>query len=248
MILSDRSIKMMYRGLAILLSVAVFQSADPTAAQAEADFDRQRQEMVTRQLRARDIVDARVLNAMETVPRHRFVPLALQHLAYHDTPLPIGHGQTISQPYIVALMSQLLSVEPGRRILEIGTGSGYQAAVLAEMGAVVFTIEIVPELGRQAQRILEATGYTNIHLKIGDGYKGWSDHAPFDAIIVTCAPTRIPEPLTEQLAEGGRMVIPSGEKYDQQLLMLTKQEGNIKQKKIVDVRFVPMVDRQGKRY
>jgi protein-L-isoaspartate(D-aspartate) O-methyltransferase len=205
MISSDRSIKMMYRGLAILLSVAVFQSVDPTAAQAEADFDRQRQEMVTRQLRARDITDARVLSAMHTVPRHRFVPKALQLLAYRDTPLPIGHGQTISQPYMVALMSQVLSVRPGQRILEIGTGSG-------------------------------------------DGYQGWPDHSPFDAIIVTCAPTRIPEPLKAQLAEGGRMVIPTGEEGEQQLLLLVKQNDEIKQEKIVDVRFVPMVNRQGKRY
>ncbi len=228
----------------MLLVIAVAQLSG-TAAYA---FENQRRQMVTHQLHARDIVDARVLRAMEHVPRHLFVPKDFRHLAYRDTPLPIGQGQTISQPYMVALMSQLLSVEPGRRILEIGTGSGYQAAVLAEMGAVVFTIEIVPELGRQAQKTLEATGYTNIHLKIGDGYQGWSEHAPFDAIIVTCAPTRIPEPLTEQLAEGGRMVIPSGKKYDQQLLMLTKQEGKIKQEKIVDVRFVPMVDKKGKTY
>jgi protein-L-isoaspartate(D-aspartate) O-methyltransferase len=248
MISSDRSIKMMYRGLAILLSVAVFQSVDPTAAQAEADFDRQRQEMVTRQLRARDITDARVLSAMHTVPRHRFVPKALQLLAYRDTPLPIGHGQTISQPYMVALMSQVLSVRPGQRILEIGTGSGYQAAVLAEMDVQVFSIEIVPELGRQALRTLHSLGYENIRVKIGDGYQGWPDHSPFDAIIVTCAPTRIPEPLKAQLAEGGRMVIPTGEEGEQQLLLLVKQNDEIKQEKIVDVRFVPMVNRQGKRY
>jgi protein-L-isoaspartate(D-aspartate) O-methyltransferase len=185
---------------------------------------------------------------MQAVPRHLFVPEALRHHAYRDTPLPIGHGQTISQPYIVALMSQLLSMEPGWRILEIGTGSGYQAAVLAEMDADVFTIEIVPELGRQAQKTLKATGYTGIRVKIGDGYQGWPDHAPFDAIIVTCSPTRIPQPLESQLAEGGRMVIPVGEAGHQQLLLLTKQHGEIRKEKIVDVRFVPMVDRQGKTY
>jgi protein-L-isoaspartate(D-aspartate) O-methyltransferase len=145
-------------------------------------------------------------------------------------------------------MSQLLAVKPGQRVLEIGTGSGYQAAVLAEMGVHVFTVEIVPELGRQAINVLDALGYKNVRVKIGDGYKGWPEHAPFDAIIVTCAPTRIPKPLTAQLAEGGRMVIPSGENYDQQLLLLTKQTGKIEQERIVDVRFVPMVDGQGKIY
>ena len=245
---SDRSTKKICRGLAILLSVAVFQSADVDAVQAEEDFDRQRQQMVIRQLRARDIVDAGVLTAMETVPRHRFVPPELWDLAYRDTPLPIGHGQTISQPYIVALMSHLLAVEPGWRVLEIGTGSGYQAAVLAEMGVLVFTIEIVPELGRQAIETLQSLGFKNVHVKIGDGYQGWPEHAPFDAIIVTCAPGSVPEPLKTQLAEGGRMVIPVGEAGDQQLLLLTKHGGEIKQEKIVDVRFVPMVDERGKTY
>jgi protein-L-isoaspartate(D-aspartate) O-methyltransferase len=212
------------------------------------EFAAQREKMVAEQLGGRDIVDASVLKAMQTVPRHRFVPGELRHLAYHDTPLPIGHGQTISQPYIVALMSQVLAVEPGRRILEIGTGSGYQAAVLAEMGATVFSIEIVPELGRQAIDNLQSSGYGNIRVKIGDGYQGWPEYAPFDAVIVTCAPTRIPEPLKDQLAEGGRMVIPVGEKYAQQLVLLTKQKGEIRQEKIVDVRFVPMVDRHGKTY
>ena len=212
------------------------------------DFTVQRQQMVASQIRGRGISDAAVLKAMKTVPRHRFVPPELRALAYGNTPLPIGHGQTISQPYIVALMSQLLDVKPGQRVLEIGTGSGYQAAVLAEMGVSVFTIEIVPELGRQAINVLDALGFKNIRVKIGDGYKGWPEHAPFDAIIVTCAPTNVPEPLKAQLAEGGRMVIPSGEKYNQQLFLLTKQTGKIKQEKIVDVRFVPMVDEHGKTY
>lgn len=238
----------MCRGLAILLSVAVFQFSGAVAARAEGKFDRQRQQMVIGQLQARDIVDDRVLTAMASVPRHRFVPDALQHRAYHDTPLPIGHGQTISQPYIVALMSQLLGIQPGRRILEIGTGSGYQAAVLAAMGVQVFSIEIVPELGRQAIGVLDALGYNDIRVKIGDGYLGWPEHAPFDAIIVTCAPTSIPKPLETQLAEGGRMVIPVGEANRQQLMLLIKQDGKIKQEKIVSVRFVPMVDRQGKIY
>ncbi|WP_319408092.1 protein-L-isoaspartate(D-aspartate) O-methyltransferase [uncultured Desulfosarcina sp.] len=245
---ANRSTKKICRSLAILLTVAVFQSVDSAAEQAEEKFDRQRQQMVIRQLRARDIVDARVLTAMATVPRHRFVPDDLRNLAYNDTPLPIGHGQTISQPYIVALMSQLVAVEPGRRVLEIGTGSGYQAAVLAEMGVLVFTIEIVPELGRQAIETLQSLEYKDIQVKIGDGYKGWTEHAPFDAIIVTCAPGIVPEPLKAQLAEGGRMVIPVRGAGDQQLLLLIKQNGEIKQKKIVDVRFVPMVNEQGRSY
>jgi protein-L-isoaspartate(D-aspartate) O-methyltransferase len=231
----------------VLLVVATNLCMRTTGTQAD-DFVDRRQKMVAWQIRGRGVSDAAVLKAMATVPRHQFVPPELRDLAYGDTPLPIGHEQTISQPYIVALMSQLLTVETGRRILEIGTGSGYQAAVLAEMGALVFSIEIVPELGRRATRTLDALGYKNIQVKIGDGYKGWPEHAPFDAIIVTCAPTRIPEPLKTQLAEGGRMVIPAGEKYNQQLLLLTKQKGKINQEKIVDVRFVPMVDKQGKTY
>ena len=235
------------RGFMMFLAIAAVQSFGLTSAPAD-NFEHQRQQMVTHQLRARDIMDVRVLKAMETVPRHLFVPKDLRNLAYRDTPLPIGHDQTISQPYIVALMSQVLSVEPGQRVFEIGTGSGYQAAVLAEMGAHVFTIEIIPELGRQAINTLQTLGYENIQVKIGDGYQGWPEHSPFDAIIVTCAPSRIPEPLKNQLTEGGRMVIPVGEKGNQQLLLLVKRKGEIKQEKIVDVRFVPMVDRQGKSY
>lgn len=218
------------------------------ASATATDFEYQRQQMVTHQLRARDIVDVRVLRAMQAVPRHLFVPEDLRHLAYHDTPLPIGHEQTISQPYIVALMSQMLAVEPGTRVLEIGTGSGYQAAVLADMGALVFSIEIVAELGQQAINTLQSMAYKNVQVSIGDGYRGWPAHAPFDAIIVTCAPTRIPQPLKDQLAEGGRMVIPVGETFDQRLLLLVKQSGEIKQKKSVAVRFVPMVDNKGKVY
>ena len=231
----------------MLLTAAVSLCMGPTESSAD-DFAEQRQKMVALQIGDRGISDASVLKAMATVPRHLFVAPELRDMAYRDAPLPIGHGQTISQPYIVALMSQLLAVKPGQRVLEIGTGSGYQAAVLAEMGVHVFTVEIVPELGRQAINVLDALGYKNVRVRIGDGYKGWPEHAPFDAIIVTCAPTRIPKPLTTQLAEGGRMVIPSGKKYDQQLMLLTKQTGKIKQERIVDVRFVPMVDGQGKTY
>lgn len=218
------------------------------AGDSETDFSKKRQQMVTRQLRGRDITAPQVLRAMSAVPRHLFVPSNIQDLAYHDSPLPIGHDQTISQPYIVALMSQLLSLERGDRILEVGTGSGYQAAVLAEMGAEVFTVEIVPELARRAEKLLDELSYDRVTVKAGDGYKGWPEHAPFDGIIVTCAPTTIPEPLKEQLAEGGRMVIPAGETYSQKLYLLTKKSGKIVQQKIIDVRFVPMVDDEGETY
>ncbi|MGD9310871.1 MAG: protein-L-isoaspartate(D-aspartate) O-methyltransferase [Desulfosarcina sp.] len=233
-----------YRAVALMIAV---QAIGLTGAWAN-EFEQRRQQMVDRQLRARDIVDTRVLAAMARVPRHLFVPPDMRDLAYRDSPLPIGYDQTISQPYIVALMSQLLSVRPGHRVLEIGTGSGYQAAVLAEMGASVYSIEIVPQLGRQAEKTLQPLGYDNIQLKIGDGYQGWPAHAPFDAIIVTCAPTRVPEPLKDQLAEGGRMAIPVGQRFYQRLLLLTKDKGAIKQQKIVDVRFVPMVNNGGKTY
>ena len=233
--------------LLLLAALLALQIYAPSVAPAE-NFADLRDQMVRYQLKGRDISDARVLKAMSVVPRHRFVPERLQTMAYQDTPLPIGHGQTISQPYIVALMSQLLAVEPGQRILEIGTGSGYQAAVLAEMGASVYSIEIVPELGRQARKALDPLGYKTVHLKIGDGYQGWPNHAPFDGIIVTCAPTRIPEPLKSQLAEGGHMVIPVGSRNHQQLVLLTKKHGEIRREKVVDVRFVPMVDVSGKTY
>lgn len=235
-------------GIVIILSAPPVPAASGRTGAPADSFARQRQQMVAHQLQSRGIGDDRVLRAMGTVPRHRFVPPDLRPMAYRDTPLPIGHKQTISQPYIVALMSDLLSVGSGDRVLEIGTGSGYQAAVLAEMGIDVFTIEIVPELGRRAMDTLQSLGYENIRVKIGDGYRGWVEHAPFDAIIVTCAPTRVPGPLKDQLAEGGRMVIPVGGKYDQRLLLLTKEKGAVRQKKVVDVRFVPMVDERGKTY
>ena len=223
-------------------------AAQVFAQGSEKDFERQRKQMVSQQLRGRDIIDARVLDAMTKVPRHLFVPLRMRDLSYQDSALPIDQGQTISQPYIVALMSQLLSIKPGDKVLEIGTGSGYQAAVLAEMGAEVYTIEIIPELGGQAEKLLDELGYVKVKVKIGDGYLGWTENAPFDGIIVTCAPTAIPDPLKQQLAERGRMVIPVGESGFQQLLLLTKKEGMIKQQKTIDVRFVPMVDEKGNTY
>jgi protein-L-isoaspartate(D-aspartate) O-methyltransferase len=230
-----------------LFSLAAPGSAD-AAGKSETDYKRQRRQMVDRQLRARDITDPTVLGAMEAVPRHLFVPSDLRKMAYNDCPLPIGNDQTISQPYIVALMSQLLSLEPGDRVLEIGTGSGYQAAVLAQMGIEVYTVEIIPQLALRAETQLDTLSYNGVTVKTGDGYKGWPEYAPFDGIIVTCAPTTIPEPLKEQLAEGGRMVIPAGESYAQKLYLLTKNNGKIVRQNIIDVRFVPMVDEGGETY
>ena len=176
---------------------------------------------------------------MRKVPRHRFVPADLASRAYEDNPLPIGWGQTISQPYIVALMTELLDLEPGDKVLEVGSGSGYQAAVLAEIAGAVFTIEIVPELAEVASRNLEACGHGDVRVRAGDGYRGWPDEAPFQAIIVTAAPDHVPRPLLEQLDEGGRLVIPVGDVY-QELVVLTKENGAVRRRSTIPVRFVPM--------
>jgi len=200
----------------------------------------ERQHMVVEQLEQRSIYDSAVLGAMSRVPRHLFVPVNVRPEAYADTALPIGYGQTISQPYIVALMSSLLGVNPGDRVLEIGTGSGYQAAVLAEMGTEVWTIEIIAPLGEHAERTLKDLGYSSIHLRIGDGYQGWPDQAPFDAIIVTAAPPLIPKPLLDQVKVGGRIVVPVGGAF-QDLLVLTKRpDGGFDERTVLPVRFVPM--------
>lgn len=204
-------------------------------------FQQQREEMVNRQLIARGINDKAVLNAMRKVERHRLVPQDMVKNAYRDSPLPIGGGQTISQPYIVAFMTQAINPRPDMKVLEIGTGSGYQAAVLAEIVDEVYTIEIVEELARRVQGDLKEMGYTNIHFKIGDGYHGWEEHAPFDAIIVTAAPDQIPPRLVEQLKTGGRMVIPVGERGSIQSLQLIQKRpnGKIRTRKLMPVRFVP---------
>jgi len=205
----------------------------------DAEMVRMRQDMVRTQIEARGVRDERVLTAMREVPRHLFVPREMWASAYDDRPLPIGEGQTISQPYIVGLMSELLGVGPGDRVLEIGTGSGYQAAVLAAMGCEVYSIEIRESLARSAQERLEAAGYPDVHLRVGDGYQGWEEAAPFAGIIVTAAPERIPEPLLEQLTLGGRMVIPVGDFY-QTLKVLTRQEDGVSERPVIPVRFVPM--------
>lgn len=199
-----------------------------------------REQMVETQVAARGVKDLRVLAAMRKVERHRFVPAGVRARAYEDVPLPIGYGQTISQPYIVALMSELLELKGNERVLEVGTGSGYQAAILAELAQDVFTIEILPDLARTAAERLKGLGYESIHVRQGDGYKGWPEAAPFDAILVTCAPDRIPEPLVQQLKKGGRFVIPVGDYPNQVLYRIDKTDGKLIQHPIIPVRFVPM--------
>ena len=196
--------------------------------------------MIKEQLQGRDIRDARVLQAMEAVPRHAFVPPELSAYAYADQALPIGHDQTISQPYIVALMTQLLALKPKQKVLEIGTGSGYQAAVLDALGAQVYSIEIVPELGESARERLKHLGYSSIQLRIGDGTLGWPEAAPFDAIIVTCSPEDVPPALLEQLRMGGLMVIPVGKSPHQMLYRLRKESDGLIREPIIPVGFVPM--------
>ena len=206
------------------------------------DSAAERDAMVRSQIEARGISDARVLAAMRKVPRHRFVPLTARLLAHEDHPLPIGEGQTISQPYIVALMTERLGPKPGSKVLEIGTGSGYQAAILGELVGLVYTIELVPSLAATAKETLAGLGYRNVHTREGDGYAGWPEAAPFDAIIVTCAPEAVPEALVTQLKEGGRMVIPVGPQGGvQRLVLLTKKGGRVVEEHVEDVLFVPMV-------
>jgi protein-L-isoaspartate(D-aspartate) O-methyltransferase len=208
-------------------------------ADEDLRFSKLREKMVRAQIEARGIKDRAVLGAMRRVRRHQFVPWFYRSFAYEDRPLPIGEGQTISQPYIVALMTELLGLTGKERVLEIGTGSGYQAAILAELAAYVYTIEILSPLAERADELLKRLGYKNILVKCGDGYLGWEEYAPFDAIIVTCAPEEIPQTLVEQLAEGGRMVIPVGSVY-QELKLIEKKNGKVEVRSIIPVRFVPM--------
>jgi protein-L-isoaspartate(D-aspartate) O-methyltransferase len=208
------------------------------------EFQKERAHMVQTQMvqRRPAIHDTSVLEAMRQVPRHLFVPWALQSSAHGDYPLPIGHGQTISQPYIVALMTEALEMKPGAKVLEIGTGSGYQAAVLSELTPSVFTMEIINALGKEARQRLQELGYSTVKVRIGDGYFGWPEEAPFDGIIVTCAAGHIPPPLIAQLSEGGRMVIPVGGVYQvQRLMVVTKDnQGKVRTRELLPVRFVPM--------
>jgi protein-L-isoaspartate(D-aspartate) O-methyltransferase len=210
------------------------------------DWEALRADMINSQLRARGISDPRVLEAMRKVPRHLFVPEAVRWRAYDDTPLPIGHDQTISQPYIVGYMSEALELRPTDRVLEIGTGSGYQAAILGELANEVYTIEIVPELAEQARVALEKSGYGNVHVRQGNGYLGWPEAAPFDRIIVTAAPDEVPQALVDQLAMGGIMVVPVGGVYDDQVMkIIRKTEKGVTTRETLPVRFVPMVGKGG---
>ncbi|OGA38719.1 MAG: protein-L-isoaspartate O-methyltransferase [Betaproteobacteria bacterium RIFCSPLOWO2_12_FULL_62_13] len=201
----------------------------------------------TRLETGRAALSERVTAAMAKVPRHRFVPPTEERNAYRDRPLPIGSGQTISQPFIVALMTDFMDVKPADKVLEIGTGSGYQAAVLAELAATVYTIEIVEALGQEAAERLKALGYRNIVVKIGDGYQGWPEYAPFDSIMVTAAAREVPQPLIDQLKSGGRLVIPVGSQSGgQTLYLIEKQDGRISRRAVLAVRFVPLTDKSGK--
>ncbi len=208
--------------------------------QQDDRFASAREKMVKEQIVSRGVTDQPTLRAMQKVPRHLFVPEEYRNEAYNDNPLPIGYGQTISQPYIVAYMTEVSKPNPEKKVLEIGTGSGYQAAILAEIVNYVYTIEIVPELARESSERLKKLGYTNITCKFGDGYKGWPEHAPFDIIVVTAAPEQIPQPLIDQLAENGRLVIPVGAASAvQELILIEKKNGNIEKKRLTFVRFVP---------
>lgn len=229
----------------VLLGLLLIAGCVP---ERDREFTAARTRMLHQQLTVpgRGIKDERVLAAMRAVPRHEFVPEDQRHFAYDDRPLPIGHGQTISQPYIVAFMTEQLRPQPMDKVLEIGTGSGYQAAILSGLVKEVFSIEIVAPLAKRAEADLRRLGYTNVFVRAGDGYKGWLEHAPFDSVIVTCAPDQVPRPLIEQLKEGGRMVIPVGpEGGVQELYLLEKRGGELKQKAVLPVRFVPMTRESG---
>lgn len=222
----------------VALSVACGTGAIPT----QRDWDEERRRMVAEQLRARDITSPRVLDAMLRVPRHLFVPEAQRDRSYGDFPLPIGHEQTISQPYIVAFMTQALELAPGHRVLEIGTGSGYQAAVLGVLAKEVYTIEIVAPLAERARATLSSLGYRNIHVRTGNGYLGWPEHAPYDRIMVTAAPDEVPQALIQQLKVGGLMAIPVGTGY-QELRILRRTAKGTETLRTLPVRFVPMVNK-----
>jgi protein-L-isoaspartate(D-aspartate) O-methyltransferase len=224
------------------MAVLMMVTWETNVEAADDVFTKARQRMVAEQIIApgRNIQDARVAAALREVPRHEFVPAGRQDEAYADHPLPIGHNQTISQPFIVAFMTEQLKPKPGDRVLEIGTGSGYQAAVLAGLVAEVYSIEIVDELARQASATMQRLGYANVQVRSGDGYGGWPEMAPFDSIIVTCAPENVPCALVEQLKDGGRMVIPVGEMHDQTLYLMEKPGKALERKAVLAVRFVPM--------
>jgi protein-L-isoaspartate(D-aspartate) O-methyltransferase len=211
-------------------------AGEETAAQ---DFAQQRRKLID-ELRSQGVNSSTVLDAMLKVPRHKFVPSSQRHLAYQNRPLSIGHEQTISQPFIVGYMTEAASIAPGEKVLEIGTGSGYQAAVLAELAKEVYSIEIIPELAEGARTVLRELGYKNVQVKTGNGYEGWTEHAPFDAIVVTAAPDEVPQALVDQLALKGKMVIPVGTTF-QEMVIITKNDTGVVERRTIPVRFVPMV-------
>lgn len=234
-----------------LLGLVVFIAPLVASGQTEAMYDKARQRLVneikndvqeTSIYLDKEALDPRVMNAMATVPRHQFVPLMQRPLAYLNRPLPIGHGQTISQPYVVAIMTDLIKPKPDHRVLEIGTGSGYQAAILAQLVKEVYTIEIIKPLGEEAKARFDSLNYQNIHSRIGDGYYGWEDAAPFDGIVVTAAASHVPPPLIQQLKAGGRMIIPVGSRFMVQYLVIVEKDaqGKITTRQILPVRFVPL--------
>jgi protein-L-isoaspartate(D-aspartate) O-methyltransferase len=226
-------------GSVLICYLAAMAPAPALAQDGPAEMAKRRREMVEAQIRSRGISDGRVLSAMGEVPRHLFVPEKDRAQAYEDYPLPIGSQQTISQPYIVALMTSLLDLSGGERVLEIGTGSGYQAAVLSRIAGEVYSIEILEPLSASARRTLDGLGYSNIHLRVGDGWAGWKEAAPFDGILVTAAPEKVPQPLIDQLKIGGKLVIPVGS-FFQDLLVYTKTATGLEKRNVIPVRFVPM--------
>jgi len=225
----------MWRPAGVIALTALLANPGPCSA----DREREREDMVATQVAARGVRDERVLAALRRVPRHLFVPPSVAAQAYEDYPLPIGHGQTISQPYIVGFMTEALSLRGGETVLEIGTGCGYQAAVLAEVAARVFTIEIVAPLAAEAAERLRRLGHANVRVRAGDGYLGWPEEAPFDAIVVTAAAPRVPEPLLQQLRDGGRLILPVGEET-QDLVLVTRHGARFEERRVLAVRFVPM--------
>src|SRR6478736_245893 len=230
--------KCRFRLLAFLSLAAC--CADSTAAQSLRDWRRLADEMVDKEIVTAGVKNERVIKAMRDTPRHEFVPIGDRERAYLDMALPIGNSQTISPPFVVASMTEALDPQPDDKLLEIGTGSGYQAAVLSPLVKDVYTIEIVEQLSTRAARVLKHLGYKNVHTRAGDGYKGWSEAAPFDKIIVTCSPEEVPKPLVEQLKEGGLMVVPVGERYRQTLYLMRKTDGKLKKEALRATLFVPM--------
>ncbi len=228
----------------LILAVLLSGCSAPPVPDGDAAYTAARTKMVTEQVAGRGVKNPAVLEALQRIPRHRFVPPDYVSAAYEDHPLPIGFGQTISQPYIVGLMSEAIAIKPGQKVLEIGTGSGYQAAVLAQMGAQVYTVEIIPELAQQASERLAQLGYKTIRLQNSDGYFGWAAYAPFDAILVTAAPDHLPQSLAGQLAEGGRLIVPIGPQGAVQTLWLfEKKASELQATNLGDVSFVPLTGR-----